>query len=237
METIDKIEGKGHVWKIFKKIGEVAALSALMAFLNPENSNAGDLNGLNDMRDAVSSQSEMGTKSTMERLQTEIVQRENSIKKLAEQEGKLIHVDGMAAREYKNKNGDVITFGINENGGTWVALTTSNNVLTYYSNGSGFPDRVIMDQEKRNINAEENKLAENLPYMFPDFTDLSVMADTYFDPIDKKIFHFKKGNIDNGFVVESLDMKTGKGADLEGSGANKVMQDVMKYYLNHLKSI
>lgn len=232
MNESNKKENKKYFFEKFLDITKIATLSALMAVLNPESGIAKDFRNMNDMRDAVASQSE-NSQERLERLQSEIREKQNILKHRAEHEGQLVRVNDQMARQIINENGDVITFGTD--GKKWVSLTTANKLLTYFDRGIGFPDLVLVDQEKGDHDTQ-NLLAENLTYALSDFVDLSVMANTYYNSMNKQFINFKKENHSGELIVETLDMKTGKGADLGGSEAVKLMNKAMEYYLGHLGS-
>jgi len=185
---------------------------------------------LGDMRDSVSDR-----EGITEKLQLEIIQKQKEIKELAYQEGKLIHFNGEAARELRNEKGDIFTFGNTEDGKKWMSLTTSNNVLTYLvSGGEGVPNTVLVDNDGGDSNIGKGSVLENVSDASKDIDESWVMLGTYSKLSNKKRFDISKEH--GKYVIEALDMQTGKRASLVGPEADEIVQNVWKYYLDHLNS-
>ena len=149
MEKIE--ETKGRSGDMFQKL----ALAALLGIFGTVAGTSKDSKATNDFRDAVSQSTPVNDmrdslsdrKGMAEQLQSEIIQKQNEAKNLVYQEGQPFDFNGQKVKKYINKaNGDIFIVG-NEDGKTWMSLTTSNNVLTYLASNDGIPNSIVVDNE------------------------------------------------------------------------------------------
>lgn len=235
---MEKIEDKSN-WERVKDVAKASIFSTLLAFASPGGASAGEK--ANDFRDAVRqpTMSDMRDsiadyKTMTEQLKKDILNKQIQIKERAAREGKAINFNGEQVRQIVTQNGDVILIGENFfEDKMWMSLTTPSKLTYLDSDGDGMLDAAFIDQEEGKVNAEE--FSDNISKARLDIDMAAVMAGTYFRQMNKQKFHFLKEN--GNYVIDGLDMKTGKRLTLEGSKADQMVRDISAFYLDHLNSI